>query len=93
MMQLAQELLSLPQGPNLMAATSELEARIDALVSVSPPPAASTALEGGAGEWEVFYMPHIKRIADPLGLEVCKISSRLVYSNLPCPSCAHPIWF
>eukprot|EP00873_Tetraselmis_striata_P021237 jgi/Tetstr1/441501/TSEL_029732.t1 len=69
--ELAEELRSAGRSPNLMSASPELEARVEALLAGSEAGApASQALELGNGQWEVFYMPHIKTIAGPLGLQV-----------------------
>lgn len=70
--ELAAELRANGARPNLMAASPELGARVEALLAEqgAVAPSAARALELGDGEWEVFYMPHIKAIAGPLGLQV-----------------------
>ena len=68
---LSEALKSQGKAPDLMACSPELEAQVKALLEgTSGAASAQQALELGDGEWEVFYMPHIRNIAGPLGLQV-----------------------
>eukprot|EP00240_Pyramimonas_obovata_P015096 CAMPEP_0118923642 /NCGR_PEP_ID=MMETSP1169-20130426/2090_1 /TAXON_ID=36882 /ORGANISM="Pyramimonas obovata, Strain CCMP722" /LENGTH=221 /DNA_ID=CAMNT_0006864657 /DNA_START=350 /DNA_END=1015 /DNA_ORIENTATION=+ len=56
---------------DLLKATPAVEEAVNSLVeSGKKEEFASESLELGAGVWEVFYMPHIRTIAEPLGVAV-----------------------
>ncbi|KAK3262409.1 hypothetical protein CYMTET_28731 [Cymbomonas tetramitiformis] len=58
-------------GCDLLAATPEIEAAVKKLIELGEAEGhAERSLIEGDGVWEVFYMPHIRRIAEPLGVKV-----------------------
>lgn len=61
-------------GAKLLQATPEVNAAVETLIQAGAAGGlAAESLEKGAGVWEVFYMPHIRRIAEPLGLDFCPL--------------------
>mmetsp|Transcript_19062 Transcript_19062/g.36417 ORF Transcript_19062/g.36417 Transcript_19062/m.36417 type:complete len:263 (+) Transcript_19062:79-867(+) len=59
---------------DLLQATAEVNEAVKSLVeSGSAGGLAAESLTKGAGVWEVFYMPHIRTIAEPLGLSFCPL--------------------
>lgn len=58
-------------GCDLLAATPEIEVAVKKLIELGEAEGhAERSLTEGDGVWEVFYMPHIRRIAEPLGVKV-----------------------
>ena len=73
---LSRNLKSREMAVNLMMCTAEVEAKVMSLIEAgtSGKCTARQVLDLGDGEWEVFYMPHIQGLADPLGLKVVPLA-------------------